>query len=92
MCLGVPGRITCLHGGVELRSGVVDFGGVRRDVCLAYTPEAGVGDYVVVHVGFAISVLDEAEAVRTLELLRAQGLVEAELGPEPGTDAEEVSP
>jgi hydrogenase expression/formation protein HypC len=53
------------------RMGVVDFGGLRREVCLAYTPEAAIGDYVIVHVGFAISVVDEEEAARTLEVIRA---------------------
>jgi hydrogenase expression/formation protein HypC len=71
MCLGIPGRIVELDEALELRTGVVDFDGVRRQVCLAYTPEAGVGDYVIVHVGFAISTVDEVEAARTLEVLRA---------------------
>jgi hydrogenase expression/formation protein HypC len=51
--------------------GIADFDGLRREVCLAYVPEAAVGDYVIVHVGFAISVVDEEEARRTLEVLRA---------------------
>lgn len=71
MCLGIPGRIVSMHAQANLRTGVVDFDGVRRDVCLAYTPEADVGDYVVVHVGFAISRIDEAEAARTLAVIRA---------------------
>lgn len=74
MCLGIPGRIVSVHAPDErpdLRTGIVDFDGVRREVCLIYTPEAGVGDYVVVHVGFAISQIDEQEAARTLAVIRA---------------------
>ena len=71
MCLGIPGRVVDVRdeGGVPM--GLVDFGGVRRDVCLAYVAsEVGVGDYVIVHVGFAISKVDEPEAQRTFEILR----------------------
>lgn len=83
MCLGIPGRITELIDG-PLRMGVVDFDGVSREVCLACEPEAVVGDYVLVHVGFAISSIDENEAQRTLAALRELGEdVAAELGPEP---------
>jgi hydrogenase expression/formation protein HypC len=62
--------------------GTVDFGGVSREVCLSYVPDANPGDYVIVHVGFAISQLDEAEAKSTLALLHEMGEVESELGPE----------
>ncbi|MGW6268426.1 MULTISPECIES: HypC/HybG/HupF family hydrogenase formation chaperone [unclassified Streptomyces] len=87
MCLGIPGRVLEIWDDAGLRMATVDFGGVRREVCLAYTPEATVGTYVVVHVGFAITEVDEAEAERTLDVLRAMtGAVEAELGrPLPGT-------
>jgi len=71
MCLGIPGRIVELHDDRGLLMGQVDFGGVRRDVCLAYL--AGTvqpGDYAIVHVGFAISRVDEEEARRTFEALR----------------------
>lgn len=80
MCLGIPGRIVArTDDGMAM--GEVDFGGIRKDVCLAYTPEASVGDYVIVHVGFAIARVDEEEAHRTLEVLRAMdGAVEGELG------------
>lgn len=71
MCLGVPGRVVEVREGEALRMGRVSFGGVVKDVCLAYVPEAGVGDYVVVHVGFAISRVDEAEAARVFEYLAA---------------------
>lgn len=69
MCLGVPGAILEVHETDGLRMAVVDFGGARREVCLAYVPEANVGDYVIVHVGFAISVVSEAEARETRALL-----------------------
>jgi hydrogenase expression/formation protein HypC len=71
MCLAVPGRIRSVSGDDPLtRMGKVDFGGVIKDVALAYVPDAGVGDYVLVHVGFAISKVDEKEAAETLALLR----------------------
>ncbi|MFF0745440.1 HypC/HybG/HupF family hydrogenase formation chaperone [Streptomyces sp. NPDC004111] len=86
MCLGIPGRVREIHDESGLRMATVDFGGIRRPVCLAYTPDARVGTYVVVHVGFAITEIDETEAARTLAVLRAMaGAVEAELGePLPG--------
>lgn len=71
MCLGIPGRITEVRDREGLPVGTVDFGGVRREVCLAYVAdEVEVGDYAIVHVGFAISKVDEAEARRTFEVLR----------------------
>jgi hydrogenase expression/formation protein HypC len=84
MCLGIPGRILDIRGDRGLPMGTVDFGGVRRDVCLAYVAdEVSVGDYVVVHVGFAISKVDEVEANRTYEMLREMRLLESELGVAP---------
>ncbi|MER7172146.1 HypC/HybG/HupF family hydrogenase formation chaperone [Streptomyces mesophilus] len=81
MCLGIPGRVLEIHDDAGLRMATVDFGGVRREACLNYTPEAGVGAYVIIHVGFAISVVDEGEAQRTLAVLRAMAdAVEGELG------------
>jgi hydrogenase expression/formation protein HypC len=80
MCLGIPGRVVELRDDAGLAMGTVDFGGVRREVCLAYVAdEIAPGDYVVVHVGFAIARLDEADALRTLELLRAMSRLD-ELG------------
>jgi hydrogenase expression/formation protein HypC len=71
MCLGIPGRIIDRNDDAGLAVGTVDFGGVRREVCLAYVAdEVDVGDYVVVHVGFAISKVDEEEARRTFAILR----------------------
>jgi hydrogenase expression/formation protein HypC len=70
MCLAVPGRLISLHGDDPLtRTGQVSFGGVLKEVNLAYTPEAQVGNYVIVHVGFAIAILDEAKAQDILEVL-----------------------
>ena len=77
MCLGIPGRILEIHDDRGLTMGQVDFGGVRREVCLAYVADVvGPGDYVVVHVGFAISRVDEAEARRTFEALREMSQLE----------------
>ena len=69
MCLAVPGRIIEVENRDGLRLAQVDFGGVSREVCLDYVPEAVVGDYCIVHVGFAIRVLGEAEAQQTLSIL-----------------------
>lgn len=79
MCLAVPGKILdcALNNGT--RTARVQFGGVTRQVCLDFVPESQVGDYVMVHVGFAISRVDEAEAKRTYELLEEMGVLEAEL-------------
>jgi hydrogenase expression/formation protein HypC len=71
MCLGIPGKVIARSDDDGLPLGTVDFGGVRREVCLAYVADqVAVGDYVVVHVGFAISKVDEAEARRTFDILR----------------------
>jgi len=73
MCLGIPGKIIDIweeKASPLSRMCKVSFGGVVKEVSLAYVPEAKVGDYVIVHVGFAISIVDEAEAEKTLEYLR----------------------
>ena len=71
MCLAIPGKIASISGDDPLtRTGKIDFGGVLKEACLAYVPEAQVGDYVIVHVGFAISRLDEQEANKVFEYLR----------------------
>jgi hydrogenase expression/formation protein HypC len=82
MCLGVPGKITRIYDSGELRMGTVDFGGVTREACLAYVPQANVGDYVIIHVGFAISLLSEAEAQAALDTLRDIANLDDELRPE----------
>ena len=66
MCLAIPGRVTAVFDADGLRMGKIDFGGVVKDVCLAYLPDLVLGEYVVVHAGFAISKLDEAAALETL--------------------------
>ena len=73
MCLGVPGKLLSIAGEDELRTGRVSFGGTVKEVNLAYVPEAKVDDYVVVHVGFAISIIDEQEATQVLGYLRQMG-------------------
>ena len=69
MCLGVPGKIIEIYKNGELLMGKIDFGGVFREACLSYTPEAKVGDYVLIHVGFALNIISEEEAKETLSLL-----------------------
>lgn len=80
MCLGVPGKITEIYEIGGLRMGKVDFGGVTREACLAYVPEVTIGDYTVIHVGFAISKLSEEEAQASLEVLNEITTLEEELG------------
>ena len=67
MCLGIPGKITEKD---SLRMAKIDFGGIIKEVCLAYTPEAKLGNYALIHVGFAISLMDEEEAQETLRLIK----------------------
>lgn len=74
MCLGVPGRIVKLEpNAIGMTMGTVSFGGITKQVCLAYVPEAAVGDYVVVHVGFAISKISEEEARTVFDTLKQMG-------------------
>jgi hydrogenase expression/formation protein HypC len=74
MCLAVPGKILIIEGDDPVfRSGKVSFGGIVKQINLAYVPEAKIGDYVLVHVGFAISIIDEAEAQQVFEYLRQMG-------------------
>lgn len=82
MCLAVPGKIIEIYEAEGLKMGKLDYGGVVREACLAYVPEAQVGEYAIVHVGFALSVLDEVEAQKTLEAFREMDLLAAaEAGP-----------
>jgi hydrogenase expression/formation protein HypC len=83
MCLAIPGKILDTEELNGIRLGRVQFGGITRQTYLDFVPDAQPGDFVLVHVGFAISKLDEAEAARTYELLEQVGLVAGELGPEP---------
>ena len=80
MCLAVPGRVESLSVRDETLMADVDFGGVRKEVCLEYVPDAEVGDYVIVHVGFAIQRLDERSALETLENFESLGILEEEFG------------
>ena len=79
MCLGIPGRVTEVYDRQGVTMGKVDFDGILKEVCLAYVPEIQVGDYTIVHVGFAITQLDEQEAQETLALFREMGALEEEL-------------
>ncbi len=79
MCLAVPGRVESIFEDNGTRMGKVDFGGVIKNVCLAYLPDIQVGDYTIVHVGFAISRIDEATAEETLKTFESLGLLEEEL-------------
>jgi hydrogenase expression/formation protein HypC len=69
MCLAVPGKILEIYELNGLLMGKIDFGGVTREACLTYVPEAKVGDFTIIHVGFALNLIDEAEALETLSLL-----------------------
>ena len=84
MCLGVPGKLVRIEGGTDdVPMGVVSFGGIEKRICLAYVPEAEEGTYVIVHVGFAISTIDEEEAQSVFAMLREMGEL-AELEPSDG--------
>lgn len=80
MCLAVPGRVTEIYDANGARMGKIDFDGISKEVCLEYLPEIAVGDYAIVHVGFAIQKLDEQSALETLRVFREMGILEEELG------------
>lgn len=80
MCLGVPGKITEVYTDRGLRMCKVDFGGVVREACIETLPEAKLGDYTIIHAGFALNLLSEEEAQETLHLLRQLTMLEDELG------------
>ncbi|MEU6084832.1 HypC/HybG/HupF family hydrogenase formation chaperone [Streptomyces sp. NPDC047108] len=90
MCLAVPGKVVATEDRDGTRMAQVDFGGVVKEVCLAYVPEAEVGEYVIVHVGFALQRLDEESARQSLELFEQLGLLEEEFGDAWGRAAEEA--
>lgn len=79
MCLGIPGKVMEIYEQHGTRMGKVDFDGIQKEVCLAYLPELGVGDYTIVHVGFAITRLDEDSAKETLALFQELGMLDEEL-------------
>lgn len=80
MCLAIPGQVKSVFEADGVRMGKVNFGGIVKDVCLAYLPDIEVGDYTIVHVGFAISRVDEDAAQKTLETFRDLGLLDEEFG------------
>ena len=79
MCLAIPGKILSSEVQNGIRVGRVQFGGIARETCLDFVPEAAIGDYVIVHVGFAISRVDREEAERSYEVLESMGLLKSEL-------------
>ncbi|MBI3994856.1 MAG: HypC/HybG/HupF family hydrogenase formation chaperone [Nitrospirae bacterium] len=84
MCLAIPGKVLEIEESAEPRMGKADFGGIQKRVCLEWIPDVKVGDYVIVHVGFAISKMDEAEALKTLKLFeQIDGALEELKIPEP---------
>ena len=88
MCLAVPGQVKSIFEERGTRMGRVDFGGVTKEVCLAYLPDIAVGDYTIVHVGFAISKIDEVAALDSIKTFKDMGLFDEEFGVElaPWTD------
>ena len=82
MCLGIPGQIKAIYEQNGVRMGTADFNGIEKQVCLAYLPELEVGDFTIVHVGFAITKLDEQSARETLALFQGMGVLGAELNAE----------
>jgi hydrogenase expression/formation protein HypC len=82
MCLAVPGRVEQVWEDAGTRMGKVNFGGIVKNVCLAYVPEVAVGDYTIVHVGFAISRIDEEAAQKTLQTFRELGVLDDEFASE----------
>jgi hydrogenase expression/formation protein HypC len=78
MCLGIPGKIVEIYEVDGLTMGKIDFNGVTREACLSYVPEAKLGDYTLIHVGFALNLLSEEEAIETLQLLSEISNIEQE--------------
>lgn len=80
MCLGIPGQVKSIYESHGTRMGKVDFGGILKEVCLAYLPQIQVGDYTIIHAGFAITQLDEKSAQETLAMFNDLGILQEELG------------
>ncbi|MET7381621.1 HypC/HybG/HupF family hydrogenase formation chaperone [Streptomyces sp. NPDC005526] len=80
MCLAVPGKVVAIDDSADPLTGLIDFGGVQKQACLEYLPDVRVGEYVIVHVGFALQRLDEESARASLELFEQLGLLEEEFG------------
>ncbi len=80
MCLAIPGKVVDLFEANGIQMGKMDFDGITKNICLAYIPDIQIGEYAIVHVGFAIEKLDEKSALETLEVFRNMGFLEEELG------------
>ena len=80
MCLAIPGKLLSIQSDSEPVLGTVSFAGIRRQVCLDWVPEVKIGDYVLVHVGFALNIVDEEEALETLRIMKEANLIQEELG------------
>ena len=92
MCLAVPGQIIAVREEHGMKMATISFDGIHKDICLAYLPDIDVGDYAIVHVGFAISKIDESSALETLQMFRDLGVLDEELGGEPSHDPQSASP
>jgi hydrogenase expression/formation protein HypC len=79
MCLGIPGKIINIYETNGIRMGRADFDGIQKEICLAYLPEIEIGDYTIVHVGFAITQIDEQSALETLAMFHQLGILDEEL-------------
>jgi hydrogenase expression/formation protein HypC len=90
MCLAIPGKIVAFHERDGVKMGKIDYGGITRDACLEYVGDASLGDYVMVHVGFAISKVDEEEAARTYKYLAEMDQLTEIEAPEPQISGEEL--
>ena len=88
MCLAIPGKVVEIFETEAMQMGKIDFDGITKDICLAYVPDIKIGEYALVHVGFAIEKLDEKSALETLQMFRELGVLEEELGA--ATEAEGV--
>ena len=82
MCLAIPGKVVEIQNGVEPLMGKVNFGGIQKEICLDWVPDVKIGEYVIVHVGFALSTMDETEALETLKLIEEIDNLSDELDPE----------
>ena len=90
MCLGIPGKVVEVYDLEGARMGKVDFDGIVKEICLSFVPEAEVGDYTIVHVGFGITKVDEESAHETLALMKEMGVLESELDANAALAAEEA--
>ena len=87
MCLAVPGKITKIYDKDDIQMGTIDFDGITKEICLSYVPDIKIGEYALVHVGFAMQKLDEKSALETLQMFRELGVLEEELNVQDATEA-----